>query len=71
MQLTPFGPIYLEDNYVLFEVGASNWDGTVSFGPYSYQCYWEGVPRRSRRFVRIPPDIAQHFTPVGGFTRLT
>jgi hypothetical protein len=42
----------------------------VSHGSYSYQCYWEGPSHRSRLLVRVPPDIAHHFTGTGGFSRV-
>jgi hypothetical protein len=65
---THFGPLFLEDNYVLFEVDRTNWAGDVGQGSCSYLCYWEGLPYRSRLLVRVPAAEAHHFTGTGGFS---
>jgi hypothetical protein len=64
-----FGPIFLTENYVLLQCDDTTWDH-VSQGMYSYTVYWPGIPYQGKPLVRVPPEVAHHFTGTGGFSRV-
>ena len=58
-----FQEIFLTENYVTLQCDATNWEGHVGHGSYSYLVYWEGgIPYQGRLLVRVPADQAHHFT---------
>jgi hypothetical protein len=73
---THFGPLFLTEDYVTLQCDPTNWEGYVSHGVHSYVCFWEselpgrGLPGRGRLLVRVPANVAHHFTGTGGFSRL-
>ena len=68
--MVQFGSRFLNEDYVSLQCDATTWDW-VGQGEHSCVVYWEGgVPHQGRRLVRGPPELAHHFTAVGGFSRV-
>ena len=66
-----YGPIFLEENYVVIQCDPSTWEDHVALGPFAYLVYWEtGIPYRGRLLARVPANQAHLFHPRGGFSRV-
>jgi hypothetical protein len=68
----PIRPEFLTENYVTVQCDPSTWeDHGGTHGERAFLCYWEtGVPYTGRLLMRVPFELAHHFTGAGGFSRL-